>query len=63
MTTLRKLPEEAPPPSHVEEVKFASDGLGGALFPEIDDNDDELIKRLADHAFAEERFSWDNLPG
>ena len=28
----------------------------------IDDNDDELIKSLADHAFAEERFGWDNLP-
>jgi acyl-CoA dehydrogenase family member 9 len=31
-------------------------------YGEIDDNDDELIKSLADHAFAEERFSWDNLP-
>ncbi len=30
-------------------------------FGKIDDNDDELIKRLADHAFQEERFSWDNL--
>ena len=30
-------------------------------FGKIDDNDDELIKSLADHAFAEERFSWDNL--
>ena len=29
---------------------------------EIDDNDDELVKLLADHAFAEERYSWDNLP-
>jgi hypothetical protein len=28
-----------------------------------DDNDDELIKSLADRAFAEERFSWDNVPG
>jgi sulfite reductase (ferredoxin) len=37
MTTLRKPPDEAPPPSHVEEVKIASDGLGGALFGEIDD--------------------------
>src|SRR5215469_4093355 len=37
MTTLRKLPDEAPPPSHVEEVKFASHGLGGTLFGEIDD--------------------------
>jgi alkylation response protein AidB-like acyl-CoA dehydrogenase len=26
---------------------------------EIDDNDDEAIKQLADHAFAEEKFSWD----
>ena len=31
-------------------------------YGKIDDNDDELIKSLADHAFAEERFSWDNLP-
>jgi len=31
-------------------------------YSKIDDNDDELIKSLADHAFAEERFSWDNLP-
>ncbi len=30
-------------------------------FGKIDDNDDELIKSLADHAFAEERFVWDNL--
>ena len=27
----------------------------------IDDNDDELIKSLADHALQEERFIWDNL--
>jgi acyl-CoA dehydrogenase family protein 9 len=26
---------------------------------EIDDNDDESIKLLADHAFEEEKFSWD----
>ncbi|HTS82482.1 MAG TPA: acyl-CoA dehydrogenase family protein, partial [Myxococcaceae bacterium] len=32
-------------------------------YGKIDDNDDELIKSLADHAFAEERFGWDNLPG
>ncbi len=30
-------------------------------FGKIDDNDDELIKSLADHAFQEERFVWDNL--
>jgi len=30
-------------------------------FGKIDDNDDELIKSLADHACAEERFVWDNL--
>jgi hypothetical protein len=30
-------------------------------FGKIDDNDDELIKRLADHAFEQERFGWDNL--
>ncbi|MGO9828995.1 MAG: acyl-CoA dehydrogenase family protein [Myxococcaceae bacterium] len=30
-------------------------------FVKIDDNDDELIKRLADHAFEQERFGWDNL--
>ena len=34
-----------------------------SAYGKIDDNDDELIKSLADHAFAEERFSWDNLPG
>ncbi len=28
---------------------------------EIDDNEDESIKILADHAFAEEKFSWDTL--
>jgi acyl-CoA dehydrogenase family member 9 len=28
---------------------------------EIDDNEDESIKALADHAFAEEKFSWDTL--
>jgi alkylation response protein AidB-like acyl-CoA dehydrogenase len=27
----------------------------------IDDNDDELIKALAEHAFAAERFVWDNI--
>jgi len=31
-------------------------------FGKIDDNDDELIKGLADHAFSLERFGWDNLP-
>jgi acyl-CoA dehydrogenase family member 9 len=30
-------------------------------FGKIDDNDDELIKHLADHAFEQERFGWDNL--
>jgi hypothetical protein len=30
-------------------------------FGKIDDNDDELIKRLADHAFEKEGFGWDNL--
>jgi len=30
-------------------------------FGKIDDNDDELIKRLADHAFEREGFAWDNL--
>jgi acyl-CoA dehydrogenase family member 9 len=30
-------------------------------FGKIDDNDDELIKRLADDAFEQERFAWDNL--
>jgi alkylation response protein AidB-like acyl-CoA dehydrogenase len=28
---------------------------------EIDENEDESIKTLADHAFAEEKFSWDTL--
>ena len=31
-------------------------------YSKIDDTDDELIKCVADHAFAEERFSWDDLP-
>jgi acyl-CoA dehydrogenase family protein 9 len=31
-------------------------------FGKIDDNDDELIKRLADDAFEREGFGWDNLP-
>ena len=28
---------------------------------EIDDNQDEAVKDLADHAFAEEKFAWDTL--
>lgn len=28
---------------------------------QIDNNDDELIKSLADYAFEEEKFSWDNI--
>ncbi|MCX6123930.1 MAG: acyl-CoA dehydrogenase family protein, partial [Proteobacteria bacterium] len=28
---------------------------------QIDENDDELIKSLADYAFEEEKFSWDNI--
>jgi len=30
-------------------------------FGKIDDNDDELIKHLADDAFERERFGWDNV--
>jgi alkylation response protein AidB-like acyl-CoA dehydrogenase len=30
-------------------------------FGKIDDNDDDRIKSLADHAFELERFGWDNL--
>jgi acyl-CoA dehydrogenase family member 9 len=30
-------------------------------FGKIDDNDDELIKSLANHALEKEGFSWDNL--
>jgi hypothetical protein len=30
-------------------------------FGKIDDNDDEWIKSLADHALENERYSWDNL--
>jgi acyl-CoA dehydrogenase family protein 9 len=30
-------------------------------FGKIDDNDDELIKSLADHALDAEKYSWDNL--
>jgi len=37
MTTLRSPPDPVPPPSHVEEVKIASDGLGGTLFGEVRD--------------------------
>jgi alkylation response protein AidB-like acyl-CoA dehydrogenase len=28
---------------------------------EIDDNQDEIVKALADHAFGEEKFAWDTL--
>jgi hypothetical protein len=28
---------------------------------EIDDNEDEAVKGLADHAFSAEKFSWDTL--
>jgi len=31
-------------------------------FARIDDNVDEWVKSLADHAVAEGRYSWDNLP-
>jgi len=30
-------------------------------FGKIDDNDDELIKSLADHAFEREGYSWDSI--
>jgi alkylation response protein AidB-like acyl-CoA dehydrogenase len=33
----------------------------GANMAEIDDNEDELVKSLADAAFDAERFLWDNL--
>lgn len=32
-----------------------------SIFAEMDANDDESIKALADHAFSEERFVWDTL--
>ena len=32
-----------------------------ANFERIDDNDDELIKALADHAGTLEKFAWDNI--
>jgi alkylation response protein AidB-like acyl-CoA dehydrogenase len=28
---------------------------------EIDDNQDEIVKTLADHAFTEEKYAWDTL--
>jgi len=30
-------------------------------FDQIDNNNDELIKSVADHAFEQEKFSWDNV--
>jgi hypothetical protein len=30
-------------------------------FSKIDDNDDELIKSLADHAFENEKYVWDTI--
>ena len=30
-------------------------------FSEIDENDDELIKSLADHVLDTEGYRWDNL--
>ncbi len=30
-------------------------------FGKIDNNDDELIKSLADHALENEKFVWDNI--
>ena len=30
-------------------------------FAKIDDNDDELIKSLANHALDAEGYTWDNL--
>jgi acyl-CoA dehydrogenase family protein 9 len=32
-----------------------------ANFDQIDNNNDELIKSVADHAFEQEKFSWDNI--
>ena len=32
-----------------------------ANFGKIDENDDELIKSLADHALKNEKYIWDNL--
>jgi acyl-CoA dehydrogenase family member 9 len=32
-----------------------------ANFEAIDDNEDELLKSLADHAFEQEKFSWDTI--
>jgi hypothetical protein len=30
-------------------------------FNKIDDNDDELIKSLAEHAYTHNGYSWDNI--
>jgi hypothetical protein len=27
----------------------------------IDDNDDELVKQVADHAFQKEGYTWDTI--
>jgi hypothetical protein len=32
-----------------------------SLFAKIEDNDDELIESLADHALDAEGYTWDNL--
>ncbi len=42
---------------------FSSQALTRARnhFERIDDNDDELIKSLADYTFENEKFMWDNL--
>ncbi|HVJ14313.1 MAG TPA: acyl-CoA dehydrogenase family protein [Polyangiaceae bacterium] len=51
----------------VKEIEIARTFAGQArrrirnTMGEIDDNEDESIKALADHAFAEEKFSWDTL--
>jgi acyl-CoA dehydrogenase family protein 9 len=51
-------------PKQVEILRvFSRQALGrvDANVSSIDDNDDELIKSLADHALEAGRFSWDNL--
>ncbi len=62
-TSLReKGPEKSAPEVQILEVfahqaqRRIRENLAG-----IDDNKDELLKSLADHAFAAERFSWDTI--
>jgi hypothetical protein len=55
---------EAKAKKEIEILQVFSGQVGRRVrsnFSKIDDNDDELLKSLADHAFDNEKYVWDNL--